>query len=135
LKHDNPYKEAMRYIENAREDLKLAGIDDKYYADDKYVKSACGIAYSGLLFALDRLFDIKNMPKRRGRKAIDYYQSNLSKMDKKLLRLLNTAYRVLHLEGYYEGETNRRIIEEGMDNAISIIETLKPYSKNGESNN
>jgi len=33
MKTKNAYKEAMRYIENAREDLKLAGKDGKFYAD------------------------------------------------------------------------------------------------------
>lgn len=122
----------MRYIENAEEDLKLAGKEDKFYIDDKYVKTACGTAYSGVLFALDRLFDIKNMPKRRGRKAIDYYQNNLSKLDKKLSKHLNNAYLVLHLEGYYEGQTYIKSIDAGFENAISIISALKPYSKNGD---
>jgi hypothetical protein len=135
MKYENPYKEAMRYIDNANATLKLAGIDDKFYADAKYVKTACGTAYSGVLFALDQLFDIKDMPKRRGRKAIDYYQSNLSKMDKRLLRNLNNVYHILHLEGYYEGETYIKTIESGFENAISIISALKPYSKNGENEN
>jgi hypothetical protein len=64
LKHADPYKEAMRYIENAELQFKQAGIDGKFYVDDKYVKSASGIAFSGLLKALDFLFDIKDVPKR-----------------------------------------------------------------------
>ena len=59
MKHQNPYKESMRYIENAEEDLKLSGKEDKFYKDVKYVQSACGIAYVGMLKALDFLFDIK----------------------------------------------------------------------------
>jgi hypothetical protein len=70
----NPYKEAIRYIDNARATLKLAGIEDKFYIDKKYVQTACGVAYLGMLKALDFLFDIKKVPKRRGRKAIEYYQ-------------------------------------------------------------
>ena len=131
LKHEDPYKEAMRYIDNARTQLKLAGKDGKFYVDEKYVKSASGIAYSGILVALDALFDYKNVPKRRGRKAIDYYQLNLAKIDKKLLSELNSAYNVLHLEGYYSGERKINVIEEGFDSALSIISALKPFSKNG----
>jgi len=131
MKTKNAYKEAMRYIENARETLKLAGKDGKFYEDDKYVKSASGIAYSGTLVALDYLFDVKNVPKRRGRKSIDYYQDNLGKIDKKLLKHLNTAYRVLHLEGYYEGETKIQTIDSGFDSAIDIIDSIKQYCKNG----
>ncbi len=131
MKTKNAYKEAMRYIENAREDLKLAGKDGKFYADEKYVRTASGTAYSGTLIALDCLFDVKNMPKRRGRKSIDYYQDNLGKIDKKLLKHLNTAYRVLHLEGYYEGETKVGVIEQGFESAIDIIDSIKQYCKNG----
>jgi hypothetical protein len=131
MKHEDPYNEALRYIQNARLQLKQAGKDDKFYLDDKYVKTACGTAYSGILVALDGLFDIKNLPKRRGRKSIEYYQNNLSKIDKKLLKHLNSAYLVLHLEGYYEGQTYINTIESGFENAISIIDSLKQYSKNG----
>jgi hypothetical protein len=131
MKNENPYKESMRYIENAENILKSAGIDGRYYIDEKYVKIACGAAYSGILVALDCLFEIKNLPKRRGRKAIDYYQSNVAKVDKKLLKELNNAYTVLHLDGYYGGITSIKTIESGFDDAISIISSLKPYSNNG----
>ncbi len=131
MRTKNAYKEAMRYIENARETLKLAGKDGKFYADEKYVRTASGTAYSGTLIALDCLFDVKNMPKRRGRKSIDYYQDNLGKIDKKLLKHLNTAYRVLHLEGYYEGETSISVINSGFEHATSIIDSIKQYCKNG----
>ena len=132
MKHDDPYLEAMRYIENAEETLKLAGKEDKFYVDEKYVKSACEIAYSGTLKALDFLFDIRNVQKQRGRKSIEFYRTILATMDKKLLKLLNSAYNVLHLNCYYEGETKINVIKEGFDSAESIIEALKPYSKNGQ---
>ena len=131
MKTKNAYKEAMRYIENAREDLKLAGKDGKFYADEKYVKTASGTAYSGTLVALDCLFDVKNIPKRRGRKSIDYYKEHLGKIDKKLLKELNSVYNILHLNGYYEGETKISAIESGFDSTISIIDSIKQYCKNG----
>lgn len=131
MKDENPYKVAMRYVENAEEDLKLSGIDDKFYKDVKYVQSACAIAYVGILRALDNLFEIKNLPKKRGRKSIEYYQLNLSKTDKKLLNHLNNAYTVLHLDGYYGGINKIDIIKSGFDSAITIINALKPYSNNG----
>lgn len=132
MKHENPYGESMRYVDNASATLQLAGKDGKFYEDEKYVKSACGIAYLGILKALDFLFEIKGVPKKRGRKSIEYYQSNLSGMDKKLLNNLNDAYHILHLEGYYGGIRGIKVIEDGFDYAISIIEALKPYSKNGD---
>ena len=131
VKTDNPYKESMRYIDNARVTLKQAGKDDKFYKDIKYVHTACGTAYVGMLKALDFLFDIKKVPKKKGRKSIEYYQSNLTGIDKKLLSYLNNAYRLLHLDGYYEGETNIKAIDEDFENAILIIDAIKSYSKNG----
>jgi len=131
MKIENPYKEAMRYIENARKQLEQAGKEDRNYIDAKYVHSACGIAYIGVLKALNFLFDIKQLPKKRGRKSIEYYQAALSKIDKKLLNYLNNSYDILHIAGYYEGMTSIRVIEEGFDNAKLVIAALKPYSKNG----
>ena len=128
---ENPYLEAMRYIDNARLQLKQAGKEDKFFVDEKYVKSACGIAYSGLLKGLDFYFDIKGVPKRKGRKSIEYYKGILSKMDKKLLNYLNNGYEILHLYGYYEGGRKASTIETGFDDAVSIITALKPYSQNG----
>ena len=118
----------MRYIDNARLQLHQAGEEDKFYVDEKYVKSACGIAYSGILKGLDFLFEIKGVPKKKGRKSIEYYQSHLASLDRKLLNYFNNAYRVLHLNGYYEGETKINTIETGFDSALSIIDSLKPYS-------
>jgi len=131
MKQENPYKEAMRYIENARDTLKLAGKEDKFYLDEKYVHTACGTAYIGMLKALDFLFNFKKIPKKRGRKSIEYYQSTLSRLDKKLLNYLNNGYLLLHIEGYYQVVTDIKAIEAGFENAVSIISALKPYSKNG----
>ncbi|OGU17150.1 MAG: hypothetical protein A2X61_07865 [Ignavibacteria bacterium GWB2_35_12] len=128
---ENPNKDAMRYIDNARAALKLAGKKDRNYLDEKYVHTACGTAYIGVLKALNMLFNIKNVPKKKGRKSIEYYQEHLSKIDKKLLTYLNNAYHSLHINGYYDGVTEIKMIEAGFENAILIINALKPYSKNG----
>ena len=133
MKHDDPYKEALRYIDNARETLKLAGKDGKYYEDDKYVRTASGTAYLGLVKALDFYLNVKGVPKKRGRKSIEYYQHEVAKLDKKILNHLNTGYRILHIDGYYEGEKKIKVIDEGLDSAISIIEAIKQYSNNGVS--
>jgi hypothetical protein len=130
MKIEDTYKEAMRYIDNVRDTLKNAGKEEKFYVDEKYVKRACGTAYSGALKALDFLFEIKNAPKRRGKKSIEYYQSSLTIIDKKLLNNLKSAYRILHIEGYYEGERYIKTIEAGFENAISVIEAIKPFSVN-----
>ena len=126
MKKKNSYKEAMRYIENARDTLKHAGSEDKFYIDDKYVRTTCGTAYSDMLRALDFLFDFKKVPKRKGRKSLEYYKAVLSGMDKKLLKHLTSGYEILHLYGYYDGGDKIGVIEQGFDDSISIIKALKP---------
>jgi len=120
------YNEAIRYMNNAKETLKKAGKEDIFYKDEKYVKTACGIAYNGVLKALDGYFILKGIEKKKGRKSIEFYQSNITKIDKKLLNYLNSAYEVLHLSGYYDGIKDTRIIKTGFDLAYNIIEKIKP---------
>jgi len=121
------YNEAIRYMENAKENLKNAKKEDMFYHDKKYVKTACGVAYNGMLVALDgflRLKDIK--PKGKERKSIEYYQSNITKIDRKLLDYLNSAYEILHLWGYYDGITKVSVLKDGFDEAYKIIDKIKP---------
>ena len=122
------YSEAVRYMDNANEYLKKAKKEDNYYHDQKYVKTACGVAYSGLLVALDGFLMLRGMgkPKGKQRKSIEYYQSNITKIDKKLLDYLNNAYKILHLWGYYDGIESVSIIKEGFDEAYKIINKIKP---------
>ena len=121
------YAEAVRYMDNAKENLSKAKKEGKFYHDKKYVRAACGIAYSGLLVALDgflRLKDIKT--KVKDRKSIEYYQSNITKIDKKMLDYLNNAYNILHLSGYYDGTGDAIVINRGFDLAYKIIDKIKP---------
>jgi len=132
MKISESYKEASRYLENAKETLNKAGLEDSFYIDEKCVRSACGIAYIGILKALDFLFEIKGVPKKKGRKSIEYYKLHLSSINKKLLSSLNEAYYILHLDGYYGGIRGVKSIEAGFSYAKFIIDALKPYSGNGK---
>ena len=127
LKKEN-YNEAMRYMDNAKEYLKNAKKEGNFYQDKKYVKTACGTAYSGLLVALDCFLILKGIekPTRKMRKSIEYYQSNITKIDKKMLDYLNNAYEILHRWGYYDGIGDVRVVNAGFDNAYNIIEKIKP---------
>ena len=122
------YSEAIRYMDNAKESLKSAKKDGNYYHDKKYVKTACGTAYNGLLVALDGFLMLKGIgkPKGKQRKSIEYYQSNITKIDKKMLDSLNSAYQILHLWGYYDGIEKVDVVKSGFDDAYSIIDKIKP---------
>jgi hypothetical protein len=128
------YAKAMRYIANAEDILQKAGRDGRYFEDDKYVSSASGIAYKGVLVALDAWLQLKgvDLPRNeRGRgkgKSIDFYRANLSKLDKKLLRALNGAYDSLHLDGYYDGTLVTETIDGGFKCAMEIINSIKPQA-------
>jgi hypothetical protein len=122
------YSEAIRYMENAKETLQKAGKEDKYYSDRKYVRTACGTAYHGVLIALDTYLLLKGIKKTKGRKSIEYYQEYISKMDKKLLKHLTAAYDTLHLSGYYDGNLSYHVIKIGFDEAYELIDQIKPDS-------
>ena len=125
------YREATRYMDNAKEYLKSAQKEGNIYRDPKYVRTACGTAYSGVLIALDGYFILKGIHtsnSRKVRKSIDYYQQNLAKQDKKMLDNLNLAYKILHLSGYYDGIESVNVIKEGFSYANAIIEKIKPLS-------
>jgi hypothetical protein len=123
------YSEAIRYMDNAKECLKNANKEGNYYHDPKYVKVACGTAYSGVLVALDGFLTLKGIHKpttAKQRKSIEHYQNNIAKIDKKMLDRLNSAYQILHLFGYYDGTNNADVVKAGFEQAYKIIEKIKP---------
>ena len=125
--------EAMRYMDNAKEYLKSAQKEGNFYRDTKYVRTACGTAYSGVLIALDCFLILKGIHKPTGkeRKSIEYYQKNLGKLDRKMMDNLNGAYKILHLSGYYDGIEVVNVIKEGFIFAGEIIDKIKPAGVNG----
>jgi len=126
---EKSYTEAIRYMDNAKETLKKAGKENNLYNDRKYVRSACGIAYSGVLVALDAYLEMKDveMPRKK-RRSIEFYLKNIAQLDKKLLKDLDVTYDTLHLSGYYDGNLDARVIAAGFDNAYQIINRIKPIS-------
>jgi hypothetical protein len=123
-----PYAEALRYMNNAEETLQKALKEDNLYRDRKYVRVACGTAYLGVLEALDKWLQMKGVPDppKKKRKSIEFYTANVAKLDGKLGAELHTAYRVLHIEGYYEGIRDVRVIRPGFEIAYEIIARIKP---------
>ena len=124
------FREAVRYMDNASNILRTrARKRDRFYEDEKYVRMACATAYNAVLLAVDTYLEMKDRvirKKKDSRKSVDDYRKELAVVDSKLLKEFNSAYRVLHLEGYYEGETKYDTIQSGMDSAIQIINKIKP---------
>ena len=105
--------EAKRYLENAKDNLQKANKDGDFYTDDKYVRTAAGIAYLGLLMMAQRIIDFNGLPKAKKNEDVKYYQENLGKINKKLLTYFNNGYEILHLLGYYRGATMVHIMTSG----------------------
>ncbi|MDR2578727.1 MAG: DUF5618 family protein [Chitinispirillales bacterium] len=125
------YVEAMRYMENAEGFLRMAKRDGPRYTDKKYVRTACGTAYNGVLIALDAWLSMKGVAPtgKKKRKSIEYYKTGVARLDGKLLSVLDNVYIILHLEGYYDGSTNVKAISGGFEEAYEIIDKIKPYAQ------
>jgi Domain of unknown function (DUF5618) len=110
--------EALRYITNAKDILReKAKKEDGYYQDKKYVRMAGHTAYLGVLVALDELLG----KKKKGRKSVEWYQSELSKIDRKVTLSFATAYQLLHLDMSYDGTQNAKVANLGFEEAEYII--------------
>ena len=122
------YSEAIRYMDNAKECLKNAKKEGSYYSDKKYVKMACGTAYSGMLLAMECFLILRGIhkPNSKKRKSIEFYQENIGSQDRKMLTTLNVAYQILHLDGYYDGIQSVNVVKEGFNEAYKLIERIKP---------
>lgn len=100
-------KEALRYLNNAKEILKSVPVQNGTYIDIKPVREACGIAYLAILIAIDEYLLKKGMSKKELPRSVDAYRRALQKYlavhDGKLLREFEALYEALHIAGYYRG--------------------------------
>jgi hypothetical protein len=124
------YAEAMRYITNAKDFLSNSDIEGNFYTDAKYVRGASGIAYSGVLVALDALAELKGItgPEKGKRKTINFYRDIVAE-NKKMLKHLDTVYKNLHLSGYYDGNEDSTVIKSGFASAKELISLLQPVAQ------
>lgn len=116
-------KEALRYVENAREILRERGqLDEEgfMYEDDKYVRAAGNYLWLGVLMALDTVFHVRK--DRRTRVDINAYEDAVAKRDRKLLSWVSDGYDVMHLSMTYDGVSVKKICDSGFDIAEKIID-------------
>jgi hypothetical protein len=123
-------REAIRYYENAREILRKSPIEDNIYIDDKYVKSACGIAYLGVLKAIDEYLLKRGLLKKELPRSVDAYRKALQKYliihNGKLLKEFEVIYDELHIAGYYRGDLHSvGTVKEAFRTAKDFIEKIK----------
>jgi hypothetical protein len=122
-------KEAVRYLNNAKEILSKSAVENDQYMDDKYVKSACGVAYLGVLKAIDELLLKKGLTKKELPKKVDEYRKALNKHasihDGKIIRQFENIYDELHIAGYYRGNLHSvAIVKAALKSAESFIKRI-----------
>jgi hypothetical protein len=113
-------KEALRYLNNAKEILKCAPVEDGTYTDIKTVREAFAIAYLAILEAINESLLEKGLTKKELPKSVDAYRKALQKYigvhNGKLMREFEKLYDALHIAGYYRG-------------LIYDVEAVKAYLK------
>jgi hypothetical protein len=100
-------REALRYLNNAKEILISVPVDDNTYRDIKPVREAFATAYLAILEAINEHLMEKGVTKKELPQSVDAYRKALQKHaavhDGKLLREFEKLYDALHLAGYYRG--------------------------------
>jgi len=125
--------EARRHIDNAKGFLKNnARKQDGLFQDAKYVKIARHTAYTGILLALNELLGDK---RKKTRKSAEWYQKELSSLDKKITSNFATAYEILHLAMGYDGTKSVKIANLGLEEAEKIIDWVETRLSKNEMKN
>jgi hypothetical protein len=100
-------KEALRYLNNAKEILRKAPIEDNIYTDAKPVQEACGTAYLAVLKAIDEYLLKKGIDEEKLPQSVEGYRNMLRKYvsihNGKLFNSFEALYKELHVSGYYRG--------------------------------
>lgn len=122
-------KEAIKYLQNAKELLSKSSIEDNAYTDIKYVREACSTAYLSILIAIDEYLIKHGVDEKRLSKSVDDYREMLKKFlaihNGKLSRRFENLYKELHIAGYYRGLLiDVNVIKEVFKNAKTFIERI-----------
>jgi hypothetical protein len=123
-------KESLRYLNNAREILKSARVEDGTYLDSKPVREACGVAYLAVLMAIDEYLIQKGLGKKDLPRSVEGYRKALQKYlaihDGKLMREFEALYEALHIAGYYRGNLYLvDMVKDALKAARTFIEKIR----------
>ena len=122
-------KESIRYLQNAREILKKAPREGRFYTDVKPVREACSTAYLSILEAINEYLVSRGLSKKELPKSVEAYQKVLRKYlgihNGKLFREFDILYDELHIAGYYRGLLHRvDVVHDVLKGAHEFIEKL-----------
>jgi hypothetical protein len=100
-------KEALRYLQNAKDLLGQSPIEDDTYLDRKPVREAMGTAYLAVLEAINESLLKKGLTKRELPQSVESVRQalrrHLTARNGTLLREFEKLYDALHVAGYYRG--------------------------------
>jgi hypothetical protein len=118
-------KEALRYLNNAKEILQKALIEDNRYADVKYVQEACGTAYLAVLKAIDEYLIKKGVNQKELPQSVEGYRDMIRKYlsvhNGKLTKEFEALYKELHVAGYYRGNLEHTDMVKGAFKAARVF--------------
>jgi len=120
-------REAIKYLNNAKEILKSVPIEDNTYTDVKPVREAFGTAYLAVLEAINEYLKTKKgFTKKELPKSVEAYRDALRKhiavRNGKLMREFEMLYDMLHIAGYYRGLLyDRDVVKEALKAAKEFI--------------
>lgn len=122
-------REALRYLNNAKEILKSAPVEDGTYTDIKPVREACGTAYLAVLMAVDEYLISIGLEQDKLPTSVDGYRKALQKYlsvhDGKLIRNFEALYNELHIAGHYRGLLRQvNVVKEVLKFARTFIEKI-----------
>jgi hypothetical protein len=123
-------KEALRYLENAKELLNAVRVEDNTYTDVKPVQEACGTAYLAVLKAIDQYLVKKGVEERELPQSVDGYREMMRKHlmihNGKRLKEFEKLYKLLHIAGYYRGLLEDvAVVRDAMKAAKTFIEKIR----------
>ena len=123
-------REALRYLNNAKEILKAIPVEDNIYMDIKPVREAFATAYLAVLEAINEYLKTKKgLTKKELPKSVDAYRDALRKHiavhNGKLMREFENLYDALHIAGYYRGLIyDTRAVKDYLKAAKEFIEKI-----------
>jgi len=122
-------REAVRYLNNAREILRRVPVEGDTYLDRKPVREAMGTAYLAVLEAINEALSRRGVARKDLPKSVDAYraalQRHLGARNGKLLRQFESLYDALHIAGYYRGLIyDRKLVRDALIAAHSFIEKI-----------
>lgn len=125
-------KEALKYLNNAKEILKAVRVEDNTYTEIKPVREAFGTAYLAVLEAINAALLQKGLTKKELPKSVEAYREALRKYflvhNGKLLREFEKLYDMLHIAGYYRGLIyDVHVVRDAFKAARSFIEKIASF--------